>query len=198
VWRGKPRAGKAFWGGVLALLLAAVLAGCGDGGGQSEGPTGSAPGAPTAGSDDGNGRPGSAGRTPATQPRKYVAMAVDGERHAMLAFQVYPQGGQVVGKYTMVYFSGSGDEVRSKTDFNGRGSDTGVEFDGLTDYGAVKGTFSEDRTRLTLDRTFGVEKTQWSLVSSADVFESAVKKYAKRFESCSKKHEPEPCADVAR
>lgn len=134
--------------------------------------------------------------TQATQPRKYVAMAVDGELHAMLAFQVHPEGGQVIGKYTIVSFDGQGKELRDETDFNGRGSDSTFEFNGLTDYGAVTGTLSEDRTRLTLDRDFGVQTMQWTVVSSGDVFESAVKEYAKRFESCSKKHEPEPCADV--
>lgn len=147
-------------------------------------------------SDNGNDRPGSKSSAHAAKPRKYVAMNVEDDRHAMLAFRLYPEGSQVIGKYTMVYFDAAGEEVRHTTDFNGRGTDRSFEFDGLTDYGNVKGTLSADRTRLKLDRTFGVEKTQWRIVSSADVYESTVKKYAKRFESCSKKPEPEPCADV--
>ncbi|MEL5955459.1 hypothetical protein AADR41_11895 [Streptomyces sp. CLV115] len=135
--------------------------------------------------------------TQVAQPRKYVAMAVDGELHAMLAFQVYPEGGQVTGKYTLVHFDGQGEEVREKTDVNGRGSDSTFEFNGLIDYGAVTGTLSEDRTRLTLDSEFGVQTTQWTIASSTEVFESAVKQYAKRFASCSKKQEYNPCEGVA-
>ncbi|MDF4252534.1 hypothetical protein [Streptomyces sp. WMMB303] len=123
-------------------------------------------------------------------------MTAEGELHAMLAFKVYPAGGQVVGKYTLIHFDGSGREVRTKTDFNGLGTATMFEFDGLTDYGSVKGTLSQDRTGLKLDRTFGVQKQQWTIVSSGDVFESAVKKYAKRYESCSKKKDYNPCEDV--
>ncbi|MFI7241809.1 hypothetical protein [Streptomyces qinglanensis] len=190
---GRPL-GTALRGGAIALLLSGVLVGCGGGG--SDNPTGSTSGPATASSAGGNegSAPPSAARE--SRNRKYVAMIVDGERHAMLSFQVYPAGGQVVGRYTLIHFDGTGGEVRSKTDFNGHGTGTMFEFDGLTDYGTVKGTLSEDRTRLKLDRTFGVEKTQWTIVSSEDVFESAVKKYAKRFESCSKKKDYGPCEDV--
>ncbi|MEU1369129.1 hypothetical protein ABZ454_23765 [Streptomyces sp. NPDC005803] len=135
--------------------------------------------------------------TQTVQPRRYVAMVVDGEFHAMLAFQVHPQGGQVIGKYTLVHFDGQGKEVRENTDFNGRGSESTFEFNGLTDYGAVTGTLSKDRSQLTLDRDFGVQKTQWTVVASVDVFESGVKDYAKRFESCSKKQDYDSCEDVA-
>ncbi|UNZ21200.1 hypothetical protein [Streptomyces sp. 891-h] len=123
-------------------------------------------------------------------------MTVDGELHAMLAFKVFPAGGQVVGKYTLVHFDSSGQEVRTKTDFNGRGTGTMVELDGLLDYGAVTGTLSKDRKRLTFDSTFGVEKEQWKIITSKEVFESAVTKYAKRFESCSKKKDYNPCEGV--
>ncbi len=127
-------------------------------------------------------------------------MAVDGSKyvklkHAMLAFQVYPEGGQVIGKYTLVRFSDDGNEVRKETDFNGRGSDSTFELDGLSDYGVLTATLSKDRTRLTLDHDLGVA-TKWTIVSSTDVFESAVKEYAKRFESCSKKKDYDACVDV--
>ncbi|WP_443247804.1 hypothetical protein [Streptomyces sp. 3N207] len=124
-------------------------------------------------------------------------MAVEGRLYAMLAFQAHPEGGQVIGKYTLVSFSDSGSKyIREKKDFNGRGSDGTFEFDGLSDYGVVRGTLSGDRTRLTFDSTFSVKK-QWTIISSTDVFESTVKKYAKRFDSCSKKQEYNPCENVA-
>ncbi|MES4900969.1 MULTISPECIES: hypothetical protein [unclassified Streptomyces] len=133
----------------------------------------------------------------AAQARKYVAMAVDGRKHAMLAFQVHPEGGQLIGKYKLVSFDDWGSPfTQEKSDFNGRGSDSTFEFDGLTDYGAVTGILSQDRTRLTLNRDPGVGTKQWTIVSSANVFESAVKEYAKRFESCSKKKDHNPCVDV--
>lgn len=47
MWGINGRQGKAFRGGGLALLLAAVLAGCGDGDGKPAGPTGSASRVPT-------------------------------------------------------------------------------------------------------------------------------------------------------
>lgn len=47
MWGINGRPGRALWSGGLVLLLAAVLAGCGDGDGQSEGPTGSASRVPT-------------------------------------------------------------------------------------------------------------------------------------------------------
>ncbi len=168
----------------LTALLVASAAGCSSGDEQ-----------PAATADSAT-HSRAAGTTQATQPRKYVAMAVEGELHAMLAFQVHPEGGQVIGKYTLVHFDGQGKEIREETDFNGRGSDSMWEFNGLTDYGAVTGTLSEDRTRLTLDRDFGVQTTQWTIVSSTDVFESAVKEYARRFESCSKEQDVNPCEDV--
>ncbi|SER82860.1 hypothetical protein SAMN05421870_104447 [Streptomyces qinglanensis] len=194
---GRPL-GAALRGGAIALLLSAVLVGCGDG--ESGNPTGLTPGDATASSAGGHEGSESPSAAQESRNRKYVAMTAEGELHAMLAFKVYPAGGQVVGKYTLIHFDGSGREIRTKTDFNGRGTGTGTmfEFEGLTDYGNVKGALSEDRTRLKLDRTFGVEKTQWTIVSSEDVFESAVKKYAKRFESCSKKKEYNPCEDVTR
>ncbi|GAO05766.1 hypothetical protein TPA0598_01_01350 [Streptomyces lydicamycinicus] len=169
----------------LTALLVASAAGCSGGDKQPAANAGSAADSRATST------------TQAAQPRKYAAMAVDGELHAMLAFQVHPEGGQLIGKYTMVHFDGQGKEVREKTDFNGRGSDSTFEFDGLTDYGVVTGALSEDRTRLTLDRDFGVQTTQWTIVSSTDVFESAVKEYAKRFESCSKKQDVDPCEGVA-
>lgn len=124
-------------------------------------------------------------------------MAVEGEQHAMLAFQVHAEGGQLIGEYTMVHFDGSGHEVRQKADFNGHGSDSMFEFEGLAEHGAVTGTLSEDRTRLTLDRDFGIQTYQWTIIPSVNVFESAVTEYAKRFESCSKEKDYSPCEDVA-
>ncbi len=190
---GRPL-GTALRGGMVALLLSVVLVGCGDG--ESGHPTGLTPGDATTSAAGGNEGAESPSAAPESRNRKYVAMTMEGELHAMLSFQVYPAGGQVVGKYTLIHFDGSGREIRTKTDFNGRGTGTMFEFEGLTDYGNVKGTLSEDRTRLKLDRTFGVEKTQWTILSSEDAFESTVKKYAKRFESCSKKKDYNPCEDV--
>ncbi|MFE6163726.1 hypothetical protein ACFQ7F_32965 [Streptomyces sp. NPDC056486] len=189
---------KALRGGGVVLLLATVLMGCGEGeGGAPDGAAGPTSGGSTAASANSSDGPESTSTTAnATSPRAYVAMTVDGELHAMLTFKLFPAGGQVVGKYTLVHFDGSGREVRTKTDFNGRGTGTMVELDGLADYGVVKGTLSNDRTRLTLDRTFGVEKNQWKVVSSKDVFESAVREYAKRFASCSKKKDYNPCEGV--
>ncbi|WP_285577101.1 hypothetical protein [Actinoallomurus iriomotensis] len=158
----------------------------------------------TACSDNGNGRsdststhgrPGSTSTRPATQPRKYVAMGGNGVRHSMLAFQVYPEGGQVSGTYTTVIYGGSGQEVRDTTDFNGHGSDSTFQFDGLSTYGPITGTLSGDRTHLTTDHDFG-GTSQWTIVSSENVFESALKEYAKRFEACRKKKEVSPCEHV--
>lgn len=174
-------------GGLTALLVASA-AGCSGGDKQ--------PAANASSAADSR----ATSTTQAAQPRKYVAVAVDGSKyvklkHAMLAFQVHPEGGQVIGKYTLVRFGDDGHEYRRETDFNGRGSASTFEFDGLSEYGVVTGTLSKDRTRLTLDHDLGV-KTEWTIVSSTDVFESAVKEYAKRFESCSKKKDYDPCVDV--
>ncbi|MFF6851389.1 hypothetical protein [Streptomyces antimycoticus] len=55
MWGDNGRTARSLWGGGLALLLAVVLAGCGDGGGQSEGPTGSATGASKGSASGGSG-----------------------------------------------------------------------------------------------------------------------------------------------
>ncbi|MEU8824991.1 hypothetical protein [Streptomyces sp. NPDC048636] len=47
MWGDNGRTARALWGGGLTLLLTLMLSSCGDGGGQSEGPTGSASGAST-------------------------------------------------------------------------------------------------------------------------------------------------------
>ncbi|MEU4822701.1 hypothetical protein AB0H37_12590 [Actinomadura sp. NPDC023710] len=138
---------------------------------------------------------------PATenQPRPVIAMVEQGEQHALLTFKVYPQGGQVTGTYTLVHFDGNGRKVedpKAKA-FNGVGTGNTFELNGLGDYGPVKGTLSTDGTRLTFDQTFGVEETEWQVIGSESVFDGKVNDYAKKFESCSKKHDYNPCEGVS-
>lgn len=64
----------------LTALLVASAAGCSGGDKQPAANAGSAADSRATST------------TQAAQPRKYAAMAVDGELHAMLAFQVHPEG----------------------------------------------------------------------------------------------------------
>ncbi|MEU8310132.1 hypothetical protein AB0C84_41820 [Actinomadura sp. NPDC048955] len=138
---------------------------------------------------------------PANQnkPREVIAMVEHGEQHALLNFKIYPQGGQVTGTYTLVHFDGNGRKVENPKDqpFNGSGTGNSVELNGLGDLGPVKGTLSPDGTSLTFDQTFGVEETVWQVIGSESVFDGKVDEYAKRFESCSKKHDYNPCEGVS-
>ncbi|GGQ22447.1 hypothetical protein BKA00_007079 [Actinomadura coerulea] len=138
---------------------------------------------------------------PATEnkPREVIAMVEHGEQHALLNFEVYPQGGQVTGTYTLVHFDGNGRKVEYPKDkpFKGTGSDTLFKLSNLGDQGPVEATLSADGTRLTFDQTFGVEETEWQVIDSESVFDGKVDEYAKRFESCSKKHDYNPCEGVS-
>jgi hypothetical protein len=135
--------------------------------------------------------------TPAAQPRQLIAMVEHGEQHAMLSFKVYPEGGQVTGTYTLVHFDGAGKKVPVTEDINGSGSGSTFTLEGLGDYGPVVGTLSADGTRLEFDQTFGVEEYVWQVIPSESVFDAKVTEYAKRFESCSKKHDYNPCEGVS-
>jgi hypothetical protein len=152
-------------------------------------------------SDSDKADPKPSATAPATenQPRPVIAMVEQGEQHALLDFKVYPQGGQVTGTYTLVHFDGNGRKVedpKAKA-FNGVGTGNTFELNGLGDYGPVKGTLSADGTRLTFDQTFGVEETEWQVIDSESVFDGKVNEYAKKFESCSKKHDYNPCEGVS-
>ncbi|MGI5204045.1 hypothetical protein ACQEU6_21005 [Spirillospora sp. CA-108201] len=133
------------------------------------------------------------------KPREVIAMVEHGEQHALLNFEVYPQGGQVTGTYTLVHFDGNGRKVEYPKDqqVKGTGTNTSFELYDLGDYGPVKATLSADGTRLTFDQTFGVEETEWQVIDSESVFDGKVDEYAKRFESCSKKHDYNPCEGVS-
>ncbi|SNR50986.1 hypothetical protein [Actinomadura mexicana] len=153
------------------------------------------------GSDGGSDQPEAKVTTtaPATQPRRVIAMVEHGEQHALLDFKVYPEGGQVTGTYTLVHFDGNGRKVEypKAKPFNGMGTGSRFQLNDLGDRGPVTAELIEGETRLQFDQTFGVEELVWEKIDSTQVFDDKVTEYAKRFESCSKKHDYNPCEGVS-
>ncbi|WP_141578178.1 hypothetical protein [Actinomadura sp. WMMA1423] len=162
----------------------------------------------TAGSDGDDDRPGTVTTTkpPEAQPRPVIAMVEHGEQHAMLAFRVMPTG-QLTGlhdgeqaKYTLVHFDGQGKVVKEEKYFGGTGQNTTFQFQGLYDEAPLSAHIVGDgspNAKLHFDDTFGVEEYDWTIIPSEDKFDAAVKKYAERFNDCSKKQDVNPCEGVA-
>ncbi|WP_433477221.1 hypothetical protein ACQPZP_09300 [Spirillospora sp. CA-142024] len=149
-------------------------------------------------------RPEASATAPAAQPIKIIATVDNGmpgndRQFAMLEFEVNPEGGQITGTYTKVTINGSGKAVgmENPTQIGGTGGATTFKLQ-VPD-GTVKGNLlgaNSPGTILKFDRTFGVEKYDWTIISSAQEFKNTVTTYLQRFADCSKKHAVDPCEGV--